>query len=77
MSTESRQDIETVRRLVDNLIELADEGIEDGASIDPEEVKELAVQIGEILSSLFENDFGGWSTNDDQEEFFDGGEMEE
>ncbi|MBK9145591.1 MAG: hypothetical protein IPM23_24220 [Candidatus Melainabacteria bacterium] len=77
MSIDARQDIETVRRLLDNLIELADEAIEDGSSIDPQEIKEIISQIGEILADLFENDFGGWATGEEEEEFYDGEDMEE
>lgn len=64
MSFDTRQDIDQVNRMVDNLLELADEALEDGSPIDPEQVKDMATQIKDLLRELFDNDFEGWAGDD-------------
>ncbi|HMO24311.1 hypothetical protein GC174_17825 [bacterium] len=80
MSLDARQDIDQVNRMVDNLLELADEALEDGSPIDPEQVKEMVLQIKELLIELFDNDFEGWdagsgSSDEDDDGFFGEEEM--
>lgn len=80
MSLDARQDIDQVNRMVDNLLELADEALEDGSPIDPEQVKEMVLQIKELLIELFDNDFEGWdagsgSADEDDDGFFGEEEM--
>ena len=80
MSLDARQDIDQVNRMVDNLLELADEALEDGSPIDPEQVKEMVLQIKELLIELFDNDFEGWdpgsgSSDEDYDGFFGEEEM--
>ncbi len=79
MSFDTRQDIDQVNRMVDNLLELADEAIEDGSLIDPEQVKEMAAQIKELLTELFDNDIEGWGGEavDEDDGFFGDDDMSE
>lgn len=72
MSIDARQDIDQVTRMVDNLLELADEALEDGSPIDAEQVKDMATQIKELLNELFDNDMEGWNSNDDEDDGFFG-----
>lgn len=76
MSIDARQDIDQLTRMVDNLLELADEAIEEGSAIDPEQVKDMAQQIQELMSEIFERNFESWGSDSEEEEgsYFDGEE---
>ena len=76
MNLDAREDVDQVNRMVDNLLELADEALEDDSSLDPEQVKEMALQIKELLSEIFDTDFEEWGDDDAEEGgFFEGDEM--
>lgn len=60
MSIDAEQEIDQVNRMVDNLLELADEALEEGSTIDAEQVKDMTTQIKELLSGIFEQNYGSW-----------------
>ena len=77
MSNDARQDIDQLNRMVDNLLELADEALEEGSPIDAEQVKDMAQQIQELLAEIFEGGFENWGPEQEADEgnYFDGEEV--
>lgn len=76
MSIDAREDVDQVNRMVDNLLELADEALEDDSILDPEQVKDMASQIKELLSALFDKNIEDWGDEGgDEGGYFDSDEV--